>query len=484
MFAAALCLSKKDIDAATKKLDRQDIESFLNNKLIPAAKSVMFKSGDKAKDLFLEKMVLAQPTKKKPLTPKEIKTNDDILSDTLRGLSAAKSVREYCTGSDFSDAGKTSGTPRVYMTGNEWHPDVEKFNISGHGMKNYNSADVLMTYNGVYYFGISLKKKDFPNAPDPTVINKSFAEILNNETFKTLRDKLLITKKIQMGKIVQQAVNNGTINFKDVNKTATSKFKSLSEFNKWCNTTVIENKMTTYPNLIELNDSTFLDEKIFGRTSSGRMTYINVKGWANSGVKLPYQIPDSMVTDKDSMRSFVNKSLSNYKHPLWAEYSKILNQYAELFGQVLITTILKDELYNDLLKKGIDVDYDQKKMKKGVISTNKFAFLLVTGMGVYNSKTGKGSVSPAHIVPLKTTLCGLTRIKKQIEKGGKGYRVEVDVEKSEKRVNAAKLFMTLKGGDITVMEMELRFKGDFQSSPQFQAFTDTSFKTLLDKNCG
>ena len=110
----------------------------------------------------------------------------------------------------------------------------------------------------------------------------------------------------------------------------------------------------------------------------------------------------------------------------------------------------------------------------------KFNFFLVTGVGDITSK-GDVQIGHATVLPLKTTLCGLTRI--QEKNKNKKYEIVLDdVKKGESE--AAKIFLQLKKGNLTLLDLEIRYKGAFTPQPQFQGTIHPDFKRLLKDECG
>jgi len=82
--------------------------------------------------------------------------NPEMLKDMAGGISAALGVREY-----LQSEGETGGrnlSPNIYMTGNVWPKEVEKFRVSAYGFEDYNSADVIATADKETFYGLSLKK--------------------------------------------------------------------------------------------------------------------------------------------------------------------------------------------------------------------------------------------------------------------------------------------------------------------------------------
>ena len=64
--------------------------------------------------------------------------SDKSIGDMAVGVSAALAIRNYMN---------TEGNVTTYMTGNKWPKEVEKFQISAFGFKDYNSADIIVTKN-------------------------------------------------------------------------------------------------------------------------------------------------------------------------------------------------------------------------------------------------------------------------------------------------------------------------------------------------
>jgi hypothetical protein len=166
------------------------------------------------------------------------------------------------------------------------------------------------------------------------------------------------------------------------------------------------------------------------------------------------------------MRYFVNKKLAEKDNPLWKEFVKVMNKYSDLFADSLINIILKTQLFEQLDAKDLD--------------KYKFNFFLVTGVGDVNKK-GDVTIGKATVLPLKTTLCGLTRIQEKNKQ--KKYEIVLDETKKE-GAEAAKIFLQLKKGNITLLDLEIRYKGAFTPQPQFQGTLNDGFKKLLKEECG
>jgi hypothetical protein len=76
-------------------------------------------------------------------------------------------------------------------------------------------------------------------------------------------------------------------------------------------------------------------------------------------------------------------------------------------------------------------------------------------------------------------LCGLSAL----NKGPSKYEMILDKEKN-KASDGAKVFLILKKGKITILNLELRYKGGFTSQPQFQATLTNEFKDILTEQYG
>ena len=195
-------------------------------------------------------------------------------------------------------------------------------------------------------------------------------------------------------------------------------------------------------------------------------SYIDTKGYATSDNG--YSDPNTR--DPKSMRFFVNQKLSEKKNnKLWKSFEKLIDKAGPKLAENLINIILKRYLFDQLELKDLD--------NKG------FDFALITGIADVKS-SGEINISPAKVLPLKTTLCGLKRIE---EKYKGDYRVIQDTEATQKS-EAAKIFFKLVKGDrqtISLLDLEVRYKGSFNPDPQFQGGLTKEFKKLLDvETCG
>jgi hypothetical protein len=327
-------------------------------------------------------------------------------------------------------------SPSIYMTGNVWPKEVEKFRVSAFGFEDYNSADVIATADKETFYGLSLKKKRQSNAGEPTLINKAFDSVLDGKQFDPIKEELANIRVEYFSGLIIEAVERGIIL-----KEHIANFDTLK---------------TTQQGRKELFEAKKRDKKLFDRS------YIDTKGSARAlkGYK------DDNTKDVNSMRYFVNKKLAEKDNPLWKEFVKVMNKYSDLFAESLINIILKTQLIKELEAKDL--------------GKYRFNFFLITGVGVVNIK-GDVTIGKATVLQLKTTLCGLTRI----EEMNKNKKYEIVLNESKKaEADAAKIFLQLKRGNVILLDLEIRYKGAFTPQPQFQGTLNDGFKKLLKEECG
>ena len=433
---AALLFDNKEYKKAVQ--DIQSLKAFTDEviKKIRNSKNVVFGS-ESSKSESLNRLEI------------KIKKADDIFSaenmkilkNIVVGISAAKEIKIFMA----SHRVKITQNVKVYMTGGSWPKEIIKFKVNAAGMADYNSSDIMVSEDQKTYFGISLKKKTRVAEDDPTLINKAFNTILESDEFKKLREELDLAKINYFTDLVIEAVNKGYINFTDINDTTGKKLKTKNEWTKFSKSQAGRN---------ELYLSKKKDKNLFERR------YINTKGSAfhREGYKTDQTTGDA------SMRQWVNKKLSGKDSTLWQNFVGIMNQYSELFADRLIDIILKTNLF--------------EYMDAETLKHYDFDFALVTGVANVTKKAvvlNKGSV-----IPLGTTLCGLKRIEKKYKTAQ--FKIKVD-EVKQSTSEMAGVSMSLNKGGLTILNLTLRYKGDFSVQPSFLATIDDQFKSLMKKEC-
>lgn len=413
---------------------------YPNDKLEEYAKSaaglkeLMFDAKKKIKAGTNKTIQFGSPAIEKGFTDLIDPNNSEAVKDMAGGISAAMGVRDYLMKN--GEAGGTRMSPTIYMTGNVWPKEVEKFRVSAYGFEDYNSADVIVTTDKKTFYGVSLKKKRKANAGEPTLINKAFDSVLDGKKFDVIKEELAEIRSEYFASLVIEAVQK-----KIILKEHIAGFDNLKK---------------TAQGRKELFMATKRDKTLFDRS------YIDTKGYAAH--KQGYKA--DVTKDTNSMRYFVNKKLAERDNPLWKEFLRVLNKYSDLFAESLINIILKVKLFEEIDAKDLG-DY-------------KFNFFLVTGVG---DVTTRGDVTLGHatVLPLKTTLCGLTRIQEMNK--NKKYEIVLNSEKKGES-DAAKIFLQLKRGNLTLLDLEIRYKGAFTPQPQFQGTLHPDFKKLLVDECG
>jgi hypothetical protein len=139
---------------------------------------------------------------------------------------------------------------------------------------------------------------------------------------------------------------------------------------------------------------------------------------------------------------------------------KVMNKYADKFASALLNLVLKTNLYNEL-------------------DENQFAFALVTAAGSIDKDGNPKNLGVIKAKGLYTVLCGLSAL----NKGPSKYEMVLDKQKN-KDSDGAKVFLTLKKGKINILDLQLKYKGDFLGQPQFAATLTKDFKDILTEQYG
>ncbi len=375
---------------------------------------------------------------------KDKKKRTDLVANIVAGFSGAKGVREFMskTGTNVKTA------TAVYMTGATWPSEVDKFRMKDKGKGfDYNSSDLVVQAGPKKFFGISLKKKPDKNKPDPTIINKAFSTFLEGTDPKNIR-----------------AINN-------LNKVRQDYFANMVR-------KAHKDEIINIRGIDELSNEEIWNYKLEKPNSNDKVALINLKGFNDKDK--PIEISDVVGTVREStvyekpkgrlgLKDYINKDLSKSDNKLFTGFNEIIQDNAEFFANKLIDMVLKVRLNVKLEAKNIK-DYN-------------FEFGLVTGYADYkpNSKDptkDKLTLSPAKFIPLHTVLCGLSNL----AGNNKPYKIVHDKKKQE-AANAAKVFYQLSRDGVPILDLQLRYKGDFKSMPQFFATITDEFQKQMDELC-
>lgn len=154
-------------------------------------------------DVFIEEIIsIISSGKVKDFDTRQLNVLDSDYDNSTKAISAAIVIQQYI-----------GSVPDVaYLTGRTWNSAIAKFKRDAYGMKDFNSSDIVFS-KGKDFFGISLKKKDRVNIPDPTLINKSFASLFDssNEVHKELLVKIEESKKLFYSSVIEDAMKDGII---------------------------------------------------------------------------------------------------------------------------------------------------------------------------------------------------------------------------------------------------------------------------------
>ena len=282
-------------------------------------------------------------------------------------------------------------------------------------------------------------------SPDPTIINKAFSTFLDgdNKNKKALED-LNKVRQQYFADIVKNAQKDGIINVRGL--------ESMTTEEVW--NTKLRKPDGDPVALINLKGFNEKDDPIELTDVPGTVDQITV-----------YDKP----TGRIGLKDYINADLAKQDNKLFQGFNKIIQKNAEYFANSLIDMVLKVQLNTKLKAKDIG-DYN-------------FEFALVTGFADYkqNNKDATKDVlklEKAKFIPLHTILCGLANL----AGNEKPYKMELDTAKKEK-ANAAKVFYQLSRDGVPILDLELRYKGDFKSMPQFFATITDEFQTQLKEKC-
>jgi len=384
-------------------------------------------------------------------------TDRDFLTAAVQGISAARSIRNWVPVRS-SQSGKPITKPvcdKVYLTGDKWPKAVSRFQVEAYGFQSYNSSDIIFEWKNAFY-GVSLKKKPSVVDPDPTLINKAFDSVLTGETPKEIKELGKIKKEVQearikyFAKVVREASKKPNQYLNITGNLPTSdgelmKIRVKGEGKNW--------KAKKPMALIDIKGKGKLDLKNPSKQTDPNIFQVK------TGDKYRELTRGEMANPKISMRAFVNKRVAS-TDSVYNEMVKVMNKYADKFANALLNLVLKTNLYDEL-------------------DENQFAFALVTGVGNIDKEGNPKNLQTIQANGLYTVLCGLSAL----NEGTSKYEMILDKE-ANKKSDGAKVFLILKKGKITILNLQLRYKGGFTGQPQFQATLSKEFKEILTEQYG
>ena len=374
----------------------------------------------------------------------DIKKREPLVANIVAGFSAALGVKRFMY--FMGDSNKP--VEKVYLTGATWPSEVNDFRLRNEDTKfDYNSSDMVAEVNDITYYGISLKKKKNITGADPTLINKAYSTFIDGDKFIKQRNQLNKIRQEYFAEMVRKAQREGIINLlidgvpaDKVDTQAIWDHKVIDPRNPKKSYAVINLKGSNKDDdPVEVSDVT--DPLLFDATKKGTI----------------------------GLRSYINDDLARPDNELYGKMNAIIQKNAEFFADSLIDIVLKTKMQTKLLAKDI--------------GNFHFEFCLVTGFADFtqdkkNIENSKLILKPATVIPQHTILCGLANLQDNKKK----YLMKLDTEQKMKS-NAAKIFYNLSKDGVNILELQLRYKGDFKQPPQFFATLSTDFKHQMFDEC-
>ena len=403
------------------------------------------------------------------------------LTAVVQGCSAALGIRQFMK--EEGDAGVSSAT--VYITGATWDTKIAFLKKEVGGWKDYNSSD-LVVVKGNCYYGISLKKKEKETSANPTMINKSYVELLKSSKMEVAAEKFWVAREEYFGKLVQIEMTRGALkgsNSASMTHKELFNTKVWSPFgNKWVYLIDLKGKGKLKLKKGKFNyDTRKIDEETCILGANDKAIVVDTKFKNNKFVRRLFGYTETGGATKNRpawiMRGNVNKTLGNIKDEtnIWHRIQKIATDMdlATTVGEYLVSAILKTEL------QGAKPDL-MGKIRKG----DHFGFALITAYGAVKINTAgvskitsAGSIANVKSNPtiqqaISNLATGLKGKKWRIRIAEKETKTDTKEQKNKEESTPAKIFFDIGVGNTgdykKLLNLNIRYKGSFVSSPQFQ----------------
>lgn len=370
------------------------------------------------------------------------KKRNDLVANIVAGFSAAIGIKDFIK--KMGD--NVDVLPAVYLTGAQWPQAVSDFRLKNEKSGfDYNSSDMVVEVDSQTYYGISLKKKKNIKGADPTIINKAYSTFIDGPKFEKQRNALNKIRQKYFPEIVKKAQEDGIINITGL--------ESMTNEQVW-------------------------ETKVQAPNGGKKYDLINIKGFNKDNKPVDLSDIDGTVEGttffdatkqgKVGLRDYINADLARDDNELYQGFNEIIQNNAEYFANSLIDIVLKTQMQTKL---------DAKKIGKMF-----FEFALVTGFADYSPKKDPSKdvliLKPAKVIPQHTILCGLANL----AGSKKPYKMVYDKAQKES-TNAAKIFYKLSRDGKTILDLQLRYKGDFKQQPQFFATLSEDFITQMQDEC-
>ena len=350
---------------------------------------------------------------------------DDNMAD-LKNLGKAISVSNYVI--DQLGEGKVD---TVWQTGSQWDSQIKKFNPSTATIKNYNSSDIVLKIplgsgkdNCDHYWGISLKKRGIKDK-EPTLLNKP---VVGKVGF--------LTEKVET-----KYINNI--------KKAKAKF---------------------FTKALKLKTAGSYKGKPLTGKDIDKLPFTTVLKYANDLFRRAGDEKNQMLTGRKG-----------------TVYESNPNIYFEEMNKAFMESFNNEkQFFFDFLDLVFKINMDQW------VKDRCFHFSLMTGVGGYDSSNDKIEVQGAEEKEGRLMSEILRNMFKDEDKANYIIRKQPD----KRSINAfediegkkpAKLFFEMIIGPsptlgTSIVDFEVRYKGDLTPEPQFQVFVNKIRKnSIADK---
>ena len=413
----------------------------------------------------------------------------NALDKVAGGISGALNIRQWMVVAHSERRSPTT----VYLTGANWHENITKFSVSQAGWKDFNSSDLVISTGRYSYFGVSLKKKGTEQGGDPTLINKSMLTAL-------------------------EQVNGSYADAKESNASPTTKLAKTwmrrLENARWKTLYQIVSNTTPYQPAMKW--------KLPDGTNPGKMTfkqmvdkYENVNYNVGSIQQGKYNSKEEAAvrwrpSAQDGIQRYKSstpaggKVVINWKGAkgrsgpireyVSSEFKKKSNAYFAMIRKLLsadddASKELAEELTNHIFKITLGSDIDEKELGR-----YKFGFGLCTEIAeIRKLKEGyKVDISDGHTIELNSIVCALNKLAggESLRARTRGYKFSVPKTDTTTTADgegaaAIKFFIVKNVGRkvAKIVEVIIRYKGDFTAAPVFTATITDEFKHSFLKGC-
>jgi len=349
-------------------------------------------------------------------------STDPEMAD-LKNLAKAISISNYVL--DQVGEGKVE---KVWQTGSQWDSVIKRFNPTTTTIKNYNSSDIVLEIplgsgkNACdHYWGISLKKRGIKDK-EPTLLNKP---VVGKVGFLSERvDPIYVT----------------------IIKAAKAEF---------------------FANALKLKTAgTYKGKPLTGKDID-KLPFTTVLKYANDLFRRAGDEKNAMLTGRKG--TVYEKNPNIY-------FKEMNNAFMESFNN-------NKQFFFDFLDLVFKINMDQW------VKDRCFHFSLMTGVGEYNTKTDMIEVGEAEEKEGRLMSEILRNMFKDEDKASYILRKQPD----KRSINAfediegkkpAKLFFEMIIGPSTtlgtsIVDFEVRYKGDLTPEPQFQVFVNRIRKNSI-----